>query len=97
MNPTPANTAGVTVEAFWWGFHIVIPHGAMDDFAQTLDTIDTVLGAIAGESGPAAPFLELAAEALKLMIGLCRTMDHGNGIYFSMTWAAPGVFIPTPR
>ena len=91
-------------EAFWWGFHVVIPHEAMQwldvAFGSGLIANAAALGAVIGPtlSVPVAGWV-LAALFVYLMAewGLCHACDKGNGIYLSMTWIAPGIFVPTTR
>jgi hypothetical protein len=94
--PPPPQPGAVKVEAFWWGFHFVFPHDVLVYITTTADVINTVVELIGPETGPAAPFVELAAALVQKMIDNMRNMDVGNGIYFSMTWLLPGVFVPTP-
>ena len=94
---TPAAPATpVTVEAFWWGFHFVIPHDALQVILFSGNAVNTFVELIGPETGPAAPFVELAAALVGKMLEIMRDMDTGKGIYFSMTWLLPGVFVPTP-
>jgi hypothetical protein len=87
----------ITVEAFWWGFHFVIPHDALHSILIGGNAVNTFVELLGPETGPAAPFVEIAAALVGKMLDIMRDMDVGNGIYFSMTWIAPGVFVPTPR
>jgi len=86
----------ITVEAFVWGFHFVIPHDALQVILISADAVNTFVELVGPETGPAAPFVEAAAVLVGEMLDMMRNMDTGRGIYFSMLWLAPGVFVPTP-
>ncbi|MEQ1730996.1 MAG: hypothetical protein ABL982_21720, partial [Vicinamibacterales bacterium] len=92
---TPA-TPPILTEVFWWGFHFVIPHQTLQDIVLAGDVANTVVSLIGPGTGPAAPFVALAAALVGKMLETMRSMDAGNGIYFSMAWLLPGVFVPTP-
>lgn len=100
--------------AFFWGFHIVIPHEAMVylDTAIGIGLIAdaAALGAVMGKAIAAAVAAGAAASVpiagwilagvfLQLMAtwAICHAVDKGNGIYLSMLWIAPGIFVPTTR
>ncbi len=95
--PTKAGSRGGTVaRAFWWGFHIEISHEDLQVFLSSADPINAVIGAIGGGiPSPAAPFIAIAAAFVAGALGLLRSLDRGRGVYVSMSWFAPGIFIPT--
>ena len=87
---------GTVARAFWWGFHIEISHEDLTVALATGDTVNTLVGLIGGSiPSPAQPFIALAAAFVAAAIGLVRSLDRGRGVYISMSWFAPGVFIPT--
>lgn len=93
--PTLLNT-GTAVRAFWWGFHIEISHSALDAFINSADPINTLIGSIGGSiPSPAAPWIKLSAMFVAGALKLLKTLDQGRGVYVSMSWFAPGIFIPT--
>jgi hypothetical protein len=47
-------------------------------------------------TGPAAPFIAIAAVFIAGALGLLKSLDQGYGVYISMSWFAPGIFVPTP-
>jgi hypothetical protein len=82
--------------AFWWGFHIEVSHTELNDFVNAADPVNAVIGAVGlGVPTPASPFIGLAAAFIAAGLGLLRTIDRGRGAYVSMSWFAPGIFIPT--
>ena len=64
----------------------------------------TALGAVLGPAIAAASTIPVAGWVLAALFvylmaewGICHAVDRGNGIYLSMTWVAPGIFVPTTR
>lgn len=87
---------GVTVRAFWWGFHLQINHEALEEVLDSADAVNTLVGAIGGSiPSPAQPWIAVIAKFVTSAHALLRNLDQGNGIYLSMSWFAPGVFVPT--
>ena len=87
---------GTVARAFWWGFHIEVSHEDLVVALATGDTVNTLVQLIGGSiPSPAQPFIVLAAQFVAAAIGLVRSLDRGRGVYISMSWFAPGVFIPT--
>lgn len=94
--PKVSVRGGTVVRVFWWGFHIEISHEDLEAFINSFDPINAVIAAIgAGVSGPAAPWITLAAAFIAGALQLLRTLDRGYGVYISMSWAFPGVFVPS--
>ena len=85
----------VIVEAYPWGFHFRIPESVMGQFTDTGSAAAKFTGAIAPFTGPAAPYIAAAAAYCALEMSLMKSVDHGRGVYLSMLWVAPGVFVPT--
>ena len=91
-----AMRGGTVARAFWWGFHIQISHEDLTAFLGAADPINAVIGAIGGGiPSPAAPFIALVAAFIAGALGLLRSLDRGRGVYVSMSWFAPGIFVPT--
>lgn len=70
-------------------------HEFIEQGATGFDLAAIFTGAIGVVSDPAAPFVELVAAYLKAEGALVRAVDQGKGAYVSMTWLAPGIFVPT--
>lgn len=87
---------GTVVRAFWWGFHIQISHEDLQAFLGGANAVNTIVDMIGGNiPSPAAPFIHLAAIFVAGALQLLAGLDRGNGVYISMSWFAPGVFVPT--
>jgi hypothetical protein len=93
--PMRAET-GTTVRAFWWGFHVEIGHNDLETVLNAADTVNALVGLIGGNiPSPAAPWIKLLAPFVASIHQGLRALDRGRGIYISMSWFAPGIFIPT--
>jgi hypothetical protein len=92
---SPRSRGGTVVRAFWWGFHIEVSHGDLESFLNVANPINAVAAAIGPVTGPAAPFVALAAGFIAGALALLRGLDRGRGVYISMSWFAPGIFVPT--
>jgi len=91
-----AAKGGTVVRAFWWGFHIQVSHEDLQVFLGGANTVNAIVDAIGGNiPSPAAPFIHLAAVFVAGALQLLASLDHGNGVCISMSWFAPGVFVPT--
>ena len=42
-----------------------------------------------------ARWIDVVAPYVTGALGLIRGVDRGRGVYISMSWFAPGVFVPT--
>lgn len=89
-------TDGVTVRAFWWGFHVEFSHQAAIRILDSADVLNSVVSSIGGSiPSPAQPWIKLLAPFIAGAHKLLRELDKGRGLYVSMSWFAPGVFVPT--
>jgi len=86
----------ILAETFWWGFHLIVPEPLMDDWTHSGIAAGQVLNAVAAFTGPAEPFIAAIAEYIEGEFALARAVDHGNGVFVSMSWFAPLLFLPTP-
>lgn len=87
---------GTVVRAFWWGFHVQISREDLQTFLATAEPLNAIVGTIGGGvPSPAAPFIALVAAFIAGALGLLKSLDRGRGVYVSMSWFAPGIFIPT--
>ncbi|GEO43470.1 hypothetical protein SAE02_76180 [Skermanella aerolata] len=87
---------GTVVRAFWWGFHIQISHEDVQGVVSAIDGAKSLISAIS-PAAPAKvrPFLTLAQVFLDASKAILEALDRGSGVYISMSWFAPGVFVPT--
>ena len=83
------------VRPFVWGFHIEISSEGLHSFIGVADPINSIAESIGPVTGPAAPFVAIAAAFVAGALRLLKELDKGNGVYISMSWFAPGIFIPT--
>jgi metacaspase-1 len=90
-----APTGPAIVRAFFWGFHIEISSEGLRTFLSVADPINAIVASIGPVTGPAAPFVTLAAAFVAGALRLLEGLDKGSGVYISMSWFAPGLFIPT--
>lgn len=86
------------LRAFVWGFHLELSSRCVRELSLVANPVNEIVAAIGPARGPAAPFVPLAAAFVAgLLQGLnqfgCGKLDQGDGIYVSMSWFAPGVFI----
>lgn len=92
----PAPRGGTVCRAFFWGFHIQISHEDLEAFLSGAVPVNELVGRIGGSiPSPAAPWIALAAVFVAGALALLRSLDRGNGVYVSMSWFAPGIFVPT--
>lgn len=95
-SPEVAARGGTVARAFWWGFHVQISHEDLDAFVIAAAPINIIIGAIEGGiPSPATPFIAAAAAFVADALGLLKSLDRGSGVYVSMSWFAPFVFVPT--
>lgn len=93
---SPATRGGTVARAFWWGFHIQVSHEDVQVITSALDGAAMLISAL-GDNCPAAirPFLPVVRVFLDVSRAVLQALDRGNGVYISMSWFAPGVFVPT--
>jgi caspase domain-containing protein len=90
-----APTGAPIVRTFFWGFHIEISSQNLRDFLSVATPLNAIAAVIGPVTGPAAPFMLAAAAFVAGALELLRNLDKGAGVYISMSWFVPGVFIPT--
>lgn len=90
----------ITAEAFWWGYHFVVPESAMKDFTKAGDVTASFMAlggaAIAASGGSLAPAVGVVAAYVAAELALMKAVDKGKGVYLSASWVSPGVIVPTP-
>jgi hypothetical protein len=94
---TSARTRGGTVaRAFWWGFHIQISHEDVQMIVNGMNGAGQLIAALTPLVPPVIrPFLAVAKIFLDVSAAVLRALDRGRGVYISMSWFAPGIFVPT--
>jgi hypothetical protein len=83
------------IRTYFWGFHIEVSSQGLDNFLSVAQPVNLIVAAIGPVTGPAAPFVLAAAGFIAGALKLLKNLDHGQGVYISMSWMTPGVFIPT--
>ena len=89
----------IIFEAFWWGYHFIIPQSVMVELDKAEDIRNKILeysSVIAMVSGPLAPFVELVIFKIRLEFELMKLANQGKGIYLSAIWFNPTFLVPTP-
>lgn len=93
---SPRTRGGTVARAFWWGFHIQISH---DDVQQVINGFNGAAALINALSpivpNVIRPFLAVVKIFLDVSSAVLRALDRGRGVYISMSWFAPGAFLPT--
>jgi len=94
---TSTRTRGGTVaRAFWWGFHIQISHADVQELVNGFNGAAVLINALMPiVPGVVRPFLAVAKIFLDVSSAVLRALDRGRGVYISMSWFAPGIFVPT--
>lgn len=91
-----ATRGGSSAQAFWWGFHIVVSHEDVVAIVNAFDGLDQFINAISAVvPGVIRPFLGVVKIFLEISSAVLRAVDRGRGVYISMSWFAPGIFVPT--
>jgi hypothetical protein len=75
---------------FWWGFHVEFGH---EDLLAALNSADIINAVVA--PSPVDRWIPLLAAFISTHPEV-QQIDTGCGIYVSMSWFSPGIFIPTP-
>jgi hypothetical protein len=90
--PIPVNT-------FWWGCHWYISEDGLKAISTGLaiegGVVSVIVAALGAPPFPVNVFLAALAAYIAAEFALMKAVDKGKGVYISMTWFAPGVFVPT--
>ncbi len=90
----------ITAEAFWWGYHFVIPEAAMKDFLAGGDVLAKFMALggtiITASGGSLAPLVAVMGAYVIVELTLMKAIDRGKGVYLSAIWASPALIVPTP-
>lgn len=86
----------VACRPYWWGFELEIPHAVLAEWkGETIDASDIVT-AMGDVVGPATSFRRRAAMWIAARVDELQRLDQGYGVYASMTWMAPNIFVAMP-
>ena len=90
-----APASEVRCRDYWWGFQVEIPRHVLVEWVDRSADLTDVTAAIGTVPGPAGPFTRRAAAYIARELASLSALDKGAGVYVSMTWMAPNVFVPT--
>jgi len=96
--PPPQPIPSPTVTAFWWGLQFAFPEPALKGLLLSENIEAAALGVLSAalfEIPVAALVVAALAAAIAIQAQVYAAVDQGNGIYLSMLWIAPDVFVPT--
>ena len=89
------NAARSPIKVNWWGFNIHIPHRELASFVEVGAGVAEIVALFSRASNKVKPWVTLVARFAAAALSLLARLDRGNGVYISMSWFAPGVFVPT--
>jgi hypothetical protein len=91
-----ATRGGSVARFFWWGFHVQVSHEDLG-FALTAADPQGPFASMLRRVLPAdyARWIDIIGPFVAGASGVIRGMDRGRGVYISMSWFAPGIFVPT--
>jgi len=87
-------SGAITCTEYWWGFQLEIPHAILAEWAATTIDSEPIATAIGSGVGPSAPFRRRVATYIAGRLVELMHLDLGAGVYISMTWMAPNIYIP---
>lgn len=101
-NSIGAPPDGFPVHGYIWGFNIYFSGANINWIGNSLAVGGAVATALVGVlSG--IPIVNVFAWILVgyilaefILINSMNSQNNGNGVYVSMSWFAPGIFVPTP-
>jgi hypothetical protein len=91
---TPPAPSDVKAAAMPWGLVLTLSHQATQDLSAGTLSLSAVAGVVAAVPG-ATVVAGVVAGALAAAAGLVKAVDHGKGVYLTMLWVTPGLFVPT--
>jgi hypothetical protein len=87
----------IACREYWWGFQLEIPHERLTTWAADPDNEPAdIAAAIETGIGPAAAFRRRLAAWIAGRVPELQQIDRGAGVYASMMWMAPNIFLATP-
>lgn len=91
--------------AHWWGFHVPFAFADADDIFKVGQAINSLVGTLGGflakAAPPIAPFVTAIVLYVVVQVAVIKGVSVGcqrsgaKGVWVSMVWLAPGVFVPT--
>jgi hypothetical protein len=93
--PRTAPAGVIACHPYWWGFQVELTHASLAAWLPTTEWTEIAI-AMGPLSGPASPFLRRAAMWIASRLDELEQLDRGAGVYASMTWMAPNIFVALP-
>jgi hypothetical protein len=90
----------ITAQAFWWGWHLSVPHSQVKALLDGTEGIAAIVEAALNVVPEVGELIALGVKGyVALEKNLILLIDKGNGVYLSQTWLnTPGIiFVPTTR
>jgi hypothetical protein len=81
---------GVQLYGQWWGFQLYIPSPDLQSFTADAAAIVRQISNVVSAS-----WVQMVATFIAAGLGMLKSLDHGRGVWISMSWFAPGIFVPT--
>jgi hypothetical protein len=93
----PALRGGnMTCRAFWWGFHLEIPHLELDMLADAGVDHLAVRRMIEAVPPRVGPHLGTLVDFVVANFVAIKELDRGAGVFISMSSFAPDMYVATP-
>ena len=92
----PPHTGKIACREYWWGFQLEIPHAILERWSIESADPAHIAAEIGAGIGPSAAFRRRVAAWIARRLAKLVQLDRGAGVYTSMTWMAPNIFIPMP-
>jgi hypothetical protein len=90
----PPPSGNIACREYWWGFQLEIPHDILSAWQAGVTEPGDIADAIGSGTGPSAPFRRRVAYWIARRLDDLQQLDRGAGVYTSMTWMAPNIFVP---
>jgi hypothetical protein len=89
--------SGSVVRTFWWGFHVQLSLQDMQALTANLGFYGELGNSISSVApANARPWIALVSVFIRGAVALINAVNRGRGVYISMSWFAPGIFVVTP-
>jgi hypothetical protein len=86
----------IACREYWWGFQLEIPHERLAEWTTASAESTHIAAAIETGLGPAIAFRRRLAVWISRRVSELQHVDRGTGVYVSMMWMAPNIFVATP-
>jgi len=92
--PTPKSHANI----FWWGLQIAVVESDLERIAASANiqlAAHQIASSVLTPLAIGEIFISEIASFLSINSLILHVVDRGNGVYITMSWLAPGIFVPT--